>query len=142
MIHVGAEHLDQIRAAAEQAYPSECCGLLTGYRHVRNSIWITGVHPSANVTQGSTLDTFEVDPALRFRLMHQLQESRDSIIGHYHSHPDKPAEPSVRDAASAHEPDLTWLIISVHRGRAHDIAAFVFDPDRQAFRRVELTSAG
>ncbi|MCP5365151.1 MAG: M67 family metallopeptidase [Hyphomicrobiales bacterium] len=142
MIHVGVEHLDQIRIAAEQAYPSECCGLLTGYRHCRDSIWITGVHPSANVTQGSTLDTFEVDPAIRFRLMRQLQQSRDSIIGHYHSHPDKPAEPSARDTASALEPDLAWLIISVHRGLARDISAFIFEPGRKAFRRVELTSAG
>lgn len=142
MIHVREAHLSTIRSAAEHAYPSECCGLLTGYRPSRDSLWITGIHPSANVTRGSTRDSFEVDPVLRFSLMRQLQDSRDSIVGHYHSHPDKPAEPSARDAASAREPELAWLIISVHRGRAHDLAAFVFEPGRRAFRRIELTSAG
>jgi len=142
MICVREAHLDEIRAAAEHAYPHECCGLLTGHHHSGGRIWITGVHASANVTRGSTLDSFEVDPALRFRLMHQSRDSQDSIIGHYHSHPDKLAVPSARDTASAHEPDLAWLVISVHRGRAQDIAAFVFEPDRQVFRRLKLINAG
>jgi proteasome lid subunit RPN8/RPN11 len=32
------------------------------------------------------------------------------LIGHYHSHPNGPAEPSPRDLAAA-EPGRLWLII-------------------------------
>jgi proteasome lid subunit RPN8/RPN11 len=128
----------RIRALAAGEYPSECCGLLIGRRHGAGAIVLTDIAPSRNVTTGSPHDSFEIDPGMRIRLMRGLRGGADALVGHYHSHPDRPATPSPRDAAAAFEPDLLWLIVAVNAGTPGDIAAFRYDPARAAFARVAL----
>lgn len=130
--------LAQIRALAAGEYPSECCGLLIGRPVGAGAIVLTDIAPSRNVTTGSPRDSFEIDPGMRIRLMQRLRGSAEAIVGHYHSHPDRPATPSPRDAAAAFEPDLLWLIVAVDAGAPGEIAAFRYDPARAGFGRVAL----
>lgn len=123
MIVIDQAHLRTIGQAAEHAYPCECCGLLIGRRSALGWLRVSGIAPSANVDPRPR-NCFEVDPALRLRLMCQLRGSDEAIVGHYHSHPDAPAVPSAHDIAMAFEPQLIWLIVSVERGRAGPPAAF------------------
>lgn len=81
---------------------------------------------------------FEIDPALRFRLMRDLDGRAETIVGHYHSHPDHPALPSARDLDNAFEPDLVWLILSVTATAVGTVRAFLLDRDGGAFREVDL----
>ena len=113
----------RIAEAAEAAYPEECCGLLVGRRHASGAILVEAVEPSPNVAADRRAG-FEVDPALRLRLQRTLRAEDRAIVGLYHSHPDGPAEPSVRDLESAWEPDLAWLIVGMAQGRATRTAAF------------------
>jgi [CysO sulfur-carrier protein]-S-L-cysteine hydrolase len=106
-----------IVAAAEAAYPRECCGLLAG-RTTPGGILVTRVVASRNTADGDQRDRFEVDPQVRFDLMRALEGSDERLVGHYHSHPDHPAIPSATDRRMAHEPDLVWLITAVAAGRA------------------------
>lgn len=108
---------DQGRVAiydhARRSYPEECCGLLAGTRAQDDAIRIRHVVPSANVAETRLEDRFEVDPQVRFDLMRHLQGTEFEIVGHYHSHPDGPAEPSETDKSMAFEPDMIWLICRV-----------------------------
>ena len=117
MIVVPEAGLARIAAAAEAAYPRECCGLLAG-RMTPGGILVTRVVASRNTADGDQRDRFEVDPQVRFDLMRALEGSDERLVGHYHSHPDHPAVPSATDRRMAHEPDLVWLITAVAAGRA------------------------
>jgi proteasome lid subunit RPN8/RPN11 len=124
MMLIASALLARIHAAAEAAYPHECCGLLVGRRRADGTVVVSELAPSANVAAGGGRDRFEVDPALRFALMRRLAGSAETIVGHYHSHPDHGAWPSPQDVAMAFEPELVWLITAVTAGRATGSAAF------------------
>ena len=135
MLLIARQQLKQIADAAEAAYPVECCGLLIGTG--RRDLRVTRVVASPNLAAGRN-DRFEVDPALRLRLMRELGDGPERLIGHYHSHPDHPAEPSAIDLAMAFEPELVWLIVAVEAGQAIQMAAHRPDPAGRRFRPVRL----
>jgi proteasome lid subunit RPN8/RPN11 len=140
MIRLGALQLKTITDAAEHAYPAECCGLLAGFREGSGIIRVSRVVASRNVAGSSHLDSFEVDPQVRFDLMRACDEAAgETLVGHYHSHPNHPARPSVRDLAMAYEPDLVWVIVGVAEGRVEGANAFMLAPDGKAFREIEIS---
>jgi proteasome lid subunit RPN8/RPN11 len=128
--------ISRIVAAAQQAYPEECCGLLIGRRMTADDLRVTAVAESTNVAPALRNRRFEVDPALRLALMRALRGSDETIVGHYHSHPDGRAEPSAHDAAMAFEPDLLWLIVAAAAGGIGDVRCWSWDGEDGRFRRV------
>ena len=137
MIGLPRPLLRRIRAAAEEAYPAECCGLLVGRRDGQGGVEVTAIEPSPNVAASGN-DRFEVDPRVRLDVMRALEGGPEDIIGHYHSHPDHPAEPSARDLEMAFEPDLVWVIAAVDKGRATEVRAHVLDTSGDRFRELEV----
>lgn len=138
MIIATESHLAEISKMAEAAYPAECCGLLAGADHSASDVRITRIIPSDNVAQTDTRDSFEVNPKVRFDLMRALEGTGERIIGHFHSHPDHPAEPSATDLAMAYEPDLYWLIASVNNLTTDEVKAYRALPDASAFTSVPI----
>jgi proteasome lid subunit RPN8/RPN11 len=138
MISVIKTLMDEIIKAAEAAYPDECCGLLSGFGEEDEVLTITDVHASENVTTQSARDRFEIDPKVRFDVMRKLEGGPTRIVGHYHSHPDHPANPSKHDLQMALEPDLLWLIVAVDKGRATKTTAHRVDADTNSFHKVPL----
>lgn len=138
MITMSAHMLRAIEAAAESAYPEECCGLLAGHRQPSDDLVITRVQPSPNVAGGDRRRRFEVDPQVRFDLMRAVEKGPDGIVGLYHSHPDHPAEPSAHDLSMVYEPDLVWLITAVEKGRAVGTTAHALSEDGSRFVEVKL----
>jgi proteasome lid subunit RPN8/RPN11 len=133
-----------IEAAAEAAYPDECCGLLVGHDGAAGDVVVTAVAPSANMASGNHADSFEVDPQVRFDVMRRLDQKNqkggvpERIVGHYHSHPDHPPEPSARDLEMAYEPELVWVIVAVDKGHATAMRAHRLDEAANRFREIEL----
>jgi len=145
MILIPQAFLKTIVDAAESAYPRECCGLLIGRNDGAASVIVTRVVESPNVTEGPGRDRFEIDPQIRFNVMRELDEAaangngaRHRIIGHYHSHPDHPAQPSETDLKMAYEPDLVWLITSVVDGQATLTTAHAVDAQATQFWQIPL----
>ena len=138
MIRIAPEHRQQISAHAEDAYPAECCGLLAGRVQENGDIHVTRIVPSANVAAASGNDRFEVDPKVRFDLMRALAETDESIVGHYHSHPDQAAEPSATDVSMAFEPDLVWLIVPVPAGTAGSLRAWRLNRDAASIEALAI----
>ena len=147
MIRVTPTHFDQMIKAAEAAYPRECCGLLVGTESPDGIVTVTKVVASDNVHPTGGQDRFEVDPRVRFNLMRELGEIGDKpqglerIIGHYHSHPNHPAEPSAHDLACAFEPAFVWIIIGLDGGTAQTVAAHKLRDDAASFQQIPLRNA-
>lgn len=129
--------LKTIADAAEAAYPEEACGFLVGRRGARRTI-INRAIPSRNLAAGLRPKWFEADPKVRFDVMRSLRDSSEDLVGHYHSHPDHPSDPSPTDLQMAFEPDLIWLIVSVSGGQAVHVGAFRPVAERSRFRRHML----
>ncbi len=137
MIRLPPDLARRIREAAAAAYPDECCGLLIG--HAEGALtMIDDLAESANLSDRPG-DSFEIDMRLRLTLQKNLRGTGRDIVGHYHSHPDAPAEPSERDRAQAWEPDMIWLIVGVAGGKAGDINAFRLNEAQARFDRLPLT---
>lgn len=131
--------MDGLLDHARRDYPKECCGLIVG-KVANETIDVTEIYPSPNLTSRDPEKSFEVDPKLRFDLMRAAQTRDDGtdIIGHYHSHPDGPAEPSATDLSMAYEPRMIWLICGVDDERAVSIEAFRPLKDLSGFETLEL----
>jgi proteasome lid subunit RPN8/RPN11 len=122
VVRLGADAASAIQRAAESAYPNEACGVLVG--HCDESGWrITRAVPGANV-HSEPRHRFEVDPHLVFDWMRRLRGGSESLVGHFHSHPDGPAEPSATDRESAYDRNAIWLIAAVLAGRLGSLRAF------------------
>ena len=137
MIGLPRPLLRRIRAAAEEAYPAECCGLLVGRQDGEGRLEVTAIEPSPNIATSGN-DRFEVDPRVRLDVMRALEGAPEDIIGHYHSHPDHPAKPSERDLEMAFEPNFVWVIAAVEGGRATEVRAHVLDASSGRFRELEV----
>lgn len=124
LVAIPTELLDAIKAQGEAAYPHECCGLLVGSINPEGITLIRRVVPSPNVSQTNAKDSFEVDAKVRFHVMRSVEDTSEDIIGHYHSHPDHPAQPSNTDISMAYEPEFVWLIVAVEQGQATDVKAW------------------
>ena len=144
MILIAQTFLKVIVDAAENAYPKECCGLLVGCENGEGALFVTRVVLSKNVANRSRLDRFEVDPQVRFNVMRELDNCtkhdgpRQRVIGHYHSHPNHPAQPSKTDLEMAYEPNLVWLITSVVDGQATLTTAHCINADGSQFKQIPL----
>lgn len=128
-----------LRVAVEAAYPDEGCGLLIGRREGER-ILVSRSLASPNLAEDRR-HHFEVDPRLRLRLQRELRGGLDDLVGHFHSHPDGPAEPSASDLECAYEPTLCWLIASVAGGRQVALNGFRVAADRRRFEAVPLSIA-
>ena len=95
--------LDEIRMAAEASPKAEICGLLLG-----QGAMVEAIRPCANVAPDPR-DSFEIAPAALIAAHRSARGGGPAIVGHYHSHPYGPVEPSLRDAAAA-EPGTYWII--------------------------------
>lgn len=136
--------LAALEAAAQAAYPEECCGLVVG-RPTGGAAWrATRLVPAANLA-ADRRRSFELDPAAHFAVLRGLREAApggEQLLGHYHSHPDAAAAPSERDRAQAHDPDMIWLIIAVAQGRAAGATAWqatLSDDGGTCFHSIVLT---
>lgn len=102
----------QLRDLALSAYPLECCGLLIGRRHGED-FTVTRLVPAQNI-HPAPHHNFELDPATHFAVLRDLRAASgaETVLGHYHSHPDGQAMPSARDLAQTYDPAMLWLILA------------------------------
>jgi proteasome lid subunit RPN8/RPN11 len=140
VIHIGASDLAQLQGDAEQAYPFEACGLLVGHVTPKGDIEIVRVVPSPNVAaeQDARKDRFEIDPKLRFDVMRACEGKADDIVGHYHSHPDHPAEPSAIDLSMAYDKEYVWVIAAVAKGQVTHVTAHRLNAEGDGFVEIAL----
>ena len=100
-------HTDDIKRHAEEAYPRECCGVITETKTIR----------CTNASNQPYKNWF-----IDWRELSRIVERGHLIRGYYHSHVDAPAIPSKNDLLNIHAPSGTkYVIVSVIRGEAKDL---------------------
>ncbi len=116
-------------------YPNEACGVLIGDAEGKR---IEEIYIAGNVERADrTKDTFCIDPMEVYRIEKEI-EGRGSILGFYHSHPDKPAVPSKKDVRHM-IPGMLTLIWSVTESGCDRVAGYEkIHPEQEAYEEVTV----
>jgi proteasome lid subunit RPN8/RPN11 len=91
-----------------------------------------------NSREDSRRNRYLISPRELLAADRDAQKRGLDILGIYHSHPDHPARPSEYDREHA-LPWYSYIIVSVNRGVAGDLASWNLRDDRSAFDREELS---
>lgn len=98
--------LADILAAARQALPNECCGLLLG-RSAADGDSAQRIDSFAPIRNAAaTRGAFAVDPLDLARAEFEARQRSFRPVGYYHSHPHGAAVPSVADQRGTLWPEL------------------------------------
>lgn len=129
---------------AEAAFPDELCGLLIGremaeplgrWRLVEQVLQVPNLAEPARRNRH-----FLVDPKVLLQVEREAADNGRLVLGVYHSHPDGEARPSAVDRELAW-PVYSYVILSVHQGRAIDITSWLFDESADLFHEQTLVDS-
>lgn len=149
MIILRAATAAEICRHAEDAYPSECCGvILDGARgeEVRRCTNIQDrLHREdpERYPRDSRIAYF-MDPGDLYRVFKEAGERGAEIKAFYHSHPDHEAYFSEEDRqrGMAWEeplyPDTVYIVLSLFGGTVRGMKAFAWHPDTRNFAEISL----
>jgi proteasome lid subunit RPN8/RPN11 len=128
-----APHLvEEISAHAREEAPNECCGLIQGTDGRATKVF------RARNAEASPF-RYVVDPQDQLRIMGEIEDAGEELVGIYHSHTRSEAYPSQTDVNLAEGwPDPLYLICSL-AGEEPDLRAFAIRDER--IEEVELTVA-
>ncbi len=141
MLTLTEETLGQIQLYGEQAYPNEGAGFLLG-RFQEGTALVDNILPLANSREAEARrNRYLLTEHDYLRGEQQAAEQGLDVVGVFHSHPDHPAYPSEFDRAHA-LPNFSYLITSVHVGKALESRSWRLRDDRSAFDEEKLDLTG
>jgi proteasome lid subunit RPN8/RPN11 len=132
--------LDQRKTIAkygEDAYPSECRGLLLGHRNGLSKSVVEIVLDAASVQTQRIGSRFAFSSDEMSDAEELARERQLDLVGVFHSLVDAPARPVADDRASA-RPELSYVIVGIRHRRAHELTAWTVSEDRNAFVQEEM----
>ena len=106
MLKLARGILDEIVAQARREAPVEACG----YLGEKDGVAVSAL-PLRNVD--ASPEHFTLDPAEQFAAVRKLRSEALQLRAVYHSHPASPARPSAEDLRLAHDPSLSYVIVSL-----------------------------
>jgi proteasome lid subunit RPN8/RPN11 len=109
--------IDEIVAHAREEAPNECCGMIGGEDGAA-----TTVYRSINA-EASPL-RYSLDANDQFRIMHQMEEGGEDLLGIYHSHIASAPYPSQTDVNLAAYPDAVYVIVSLQDSEHPEVRGF------------------
>ncbi len=126
--------LSQIHAHLEAGYPNESCGVLLGKDGVVTEIVSAGNERTSlpRSSGDSARNRYLIDPLTYIKIERDADKRGLQVLGIYHSHPDVVARPSQFDLDHAW-PNLSYLIVSVCKGKAVETNSWRLRDDRSAF---------
>jgi proteasome lid subunit RPN8/RPN11 len=132
---------EQIRKHAQERYPFEACGGLLGHwSHHGAAPHVIEVEPIPNGHEEDQRHRYRIPPEFQLRMELRARAAGQEILGYYHSHPDRPVDPSDHDLAHAWQ-GYVYMICSVLGGEAADVGGFVLDTTGSAFVPLEIRRA-
>ena len=133
MLALPRDVIDAAAAAAYDAYPYECCGLLAG--PVADS-HVARFYPCRNVAESAKVYT--VDPLDHLRAERDAEANGWEIVGVVHSHTHTEPYPSPTDVAQVVDPSWHYVIVGLKRD-SPEIRSFHVDDGRVAEERLVVT---
>jgi proteasome lid subunit RPN8/RPN11 len=117
-----------IRAHGAETFPDECCGALLGPRQGD----IVEAFPLPNEHLGEKRRRFLLGPDEYRMAEKRATDTKQELLGFYHSHPDHPAVPSQFDLDHAW-PNLSYIIISVKQRVPDEMRSWRLKADRSGY---------
>src|SRR4051794_5515903 len=109
--------IDEIVAHARDERPNECCGMVGGVDGAARTVY------RAENAEGSPL-RYSIDAKEQFRLMREIEDAGQELVGIYHSHTKSAAYPSQTDVNLAGWPDAVYVIVSLEDPGSPDVRGF------------------
>lgn len=135
--------LDKIQRHLEAGYPNEACGVMLGINGVITEVVTADNQRTGSPASGaeSARNRYLIDPIAYLKIEREADRRRMQVLGIYHSHPDVAARPSQFDLDHAW-PNLSYLIVSVMKGKAVEFNSWRLRDDRTAFDQepVEISA--
>ena len=100
---VRAAVVNVITAAARDASPAECCGVLIGRRDL-----VVGAVPTPNLSTDP--NRFSIDPQAHIATRRRARARGLAVTGFFHSHPHSAPEPSETDADATYQGHLCAIV--------------------------------
>ena len=129
---IAPQMLAEIHRHLEAGYPNEACGVMLG----RDGV-ITEIVPAGNQRADSARNRYLIDPLAYAKIERDADRRGVQVLGIYHSHPDVAARPSQFDLDNAW-PDLSYLIVSVAKGRAVESLCWRLREEPRQFDKEDL----
>jgi len=124
--------LNAIESHARENAAVECCGLLAGSGGI-----IQRAIPARNAAENPATG-YEIAPEEIFRMLRQIRDEQQELLGIYHSHPRSENIPSPRDIELACYPDTAYFIVSPLPAAAKQVRAFSICDGRVAELAIEI----
>jgi proteasome lid subunit RPN8/RPN11 len=133
-LRITPDHLRAIDRHGEEEYPEECCGFLIGRvgGEGGTTTLVERLLPVANEREDSRHNRYVINPETVLEAHKEARAAGADVVGYYHSHPDHPSRPSDFDREHAW-PGLSYLIVSVRKGRAADARSWRLADERDRF---------
>ena len=112
----------EIEQWASASYPAEACGLLLGHRVEARAV-VTEVRLARNLNVERARDRYELDPVDWLAAENDAHARGLEVVGIWHSHPDRPAQPSETDRTGAWA-GWSHVIVSVSSAGAQEVRSF------------------
>ncbi len=116
-MQISRQLIDEMVAHAREDDPNECCGMLGGADGSAATLY-----RAANA-EASPL-RYSIDAGEQFRLMREIEEAGEELVGIYHSHTRSAAYPSQTDVNLAGWPDAVYVIVSLEEPDSPDVRGF------------------
>lgn len=106
MLTIRKTDLERIYRHCDQEYPNEACGVLAGHLGKVEKVYsLKSEMPSPQF--------YRIDSKEHFRVLREMRERGQELVGIYHSHPEVPAYPSGQDVELAYYTDAVYVIVSL-----------------------------
>ncbi len=106
MLTIAAIDYDRILKHCRDEYPNEACGILAGHDGAVEKVYtMTNAEPSPSF--------YVMEPQEQFRIMKEMRQAGQDLVGIYHSHTGSQAYPSSTDVSLAYYPEAVYLIVSL-----------------------------
>jgi proteasome lid subunit RPN8/RPN11 len=103
---------DRMAEHGRRNLPNEACGLLAGSMDLENGIkTVEKVFLLSNPDQSP--EHFSIDPREQLQTIQEIRRLGLTLLGNFHTHPSTPARPSQEDQRLAHDPNASYLILSL-----------------------------
>ena len=138
ILQLSEELLAQIHEHGERAYPEEGAGFLLGASAENGSREVTSIFPLTNSREDEARhNRYLITPEDYLKAELEADRLGLSLIGVFHSHPDHPNRPSEYDREWA-QPFFSYVITSVHSGKAVESRSWRLAEDRSKFEEEEI----
>ena len=117
MIYIKKILFEQMIEHSKREFPNEACGILSGSQGR-----VEKVYEMTNVDKSP--ETFFMDAREQLKVMKEIRNQGQEMIGIYHSHVASEAYPSSHDVELALYPEASCVIISIKDRKNPSIRSF------------------